>query len=414
MKFFLTFLITLSMVILLSFSQRTLLNNHLKGSLTKSENEKMDSLVVAENAPWSVRMANSFIYRHPDYYINYGERKDWNYEQGLMLQTLYKLYLKTNDNKYYIYIIKNLDHYITDNGKIKTYVFSKFRLDDITPGRAVLDIYKTTKKKKYKIAADTLRKQLRLQPRTKEGGFWHKKIYTHQMWLDGLYMAEPFYAQYAKMFSETSDFNDIANQFILIYQHTLDPKTGLLYHGWDESKEQKWANPQTGDSPNFWGRGMGWYEMALVDVLDYFPKDNPKRKELIDILQKTCKALLKYKDKDTGLWYQVLNKGNEKGNFLESSCSSMFVYAFAKGANKGYLDKKYYKVAGNSYKGILNNFIKVDKNGLVDILHACAGAGLGGNPYRDGSYEYYISTPQRTNDFKATGPFILSSIELGK
>ena len=414
MKFFLTFLVPLGLVILLSFSQRTLLNNHIKGNLTKSDIEKTDSLVVAENAPWAVRMANSFIYRHPDYYINYGERKDWNYEQGLMLQTLYKLYLKTNNDKYYKYIIKNLNNYITNDGKIKTYVFSKFRLDDITPGRAVLDIYKITKKEKYKIAADTLRKQLRLQPRTEAGGFWHKEIYTHQMWLDGLYMAEPFYAQYAKMFNETSDFDDIAKQFILIYKHTLDPNTGLLYHGWDESKEQKWANSKTGDSPSFWGRGMGWYEMALVDVLDYFPKDNPERRELINILQKTCKALLKYKDKNTGLWYQVLNKGNEKGNFLESSCSCMFVYAFAKGANKGYLDKEYYKVAGNSYKGILDNFIKVDKNGLVDILHACSGAGLGGNPYRDGSYEYYISTPQRTNDFKALGPFILSSIELGK
>ena len=398
----------------MSFSQREILSNHIKNNLDYAENEKTDSLVVAENAAWSVRMANSFIYRHPDYYINYGERKDWNYEQGLMLQALYKLYVKTENKKYYNYIVKNLDHYITDNGRIKTYVFTKFRLDDIAPGRALLDIYKTTKEEKYKIAADTLRKQLKLQPRTKEGGFWHKKIYPHQMWLDGLFMAEPFYAQFAKLFNETSDFNDIANQFILMYKHALDPKTGLLYHGWDESKEQKWANPKTGDSPSFWGRGMGWYEMALVDVLDYFPPNNPKRKELINILQKTCEALLKYRDKSSGLWYQVLNKGNKDGNFLEASCSCMFVYAFSKGANKGYLNKEFYKIAENSYQGILNNFIKVDNNGLVNILHTCSGAGLGGNPYRDGSYEYYISTPQRINDFKAIGPFILSSIELGK
>ncbi|MGA9295570.1 MAG: glycoside hydrolase family 88 protein [Ignavibacteriaceae bacterium] len=414
MKPFLVFLITLSLVSLFALSQKTSLDNYWKGNIVTSENEKTDSLAVAENAPWSVRMADSFIYRHPDYYINYGESKDWNYEQGLMLQALYKLYLKTENKNYYNYIVENLSHYITDNNRINTYVFSKFRLDDIAPGRALLDIYKAAKEEKYKIAADTLRKQLRLQPRTREGGFWHKEIYPHQMWLDGLFMAEPFYAQYAKIFNEKSDFNDIANQFILMYKHAIDPKTGLLYHGWDESKEQKWANPKTGNSKCFWGRGMGWYEMALVDVLDYFPKDNPQKKELINILQKSCKALLKYKDKNTGLWYQVLNKGNEKGNFLESSCSCMFVYAFAKGANNEYLDKEYYKIAENSYKGILNNFIKVDRNGLVNVLHACSGAGLGGNPYRDGSFEYYVSTPQRTNDFKAIGPFILASIQMEK
>ena len=414
MKFTVLFIIPLFFVLLLPFAKRAILSNHIGNNLDYREYENTDSLIVAGNVPWSVRMADSFIYRHPDYYINYGERKDWNYEQGLMLQALYKLYLKTGNGRYYNYIIKNLDHYITTDGKIRTYVFSKFRLDDIAPGSALLDIYKATKEKKYQVAADTLRKQLEFQPRTKEGGFWHKEIYPHQMWLDGLFMAEPFYAQYAKMFNETSDFNDIANQFILMYKHAEDPETGLLYHGWDESKEQKWANPETGDSPSFWGRGMGWYEMALVDVLDYFPEDNPKRKELISILQNTCKVLLKYKDKSSGLWYQVLNKGKEKGNFLEASCSCMFVYAFAKGAVKGYLDKEYYKIAENSYKGILINFIKVDKNGLVNIQHTCSGAGLGGKPYRDGSYGYYISTPQRTNDFKAIGPFILASIQLNK
>ena len=234
------------------------------------------------------------------------------------------------------------------------------------------------------------------------------------MWLDGLFMAEPFYAKYAEMFKETSDFNDIANQFILIYKHLRDPKTGLLYHGWDESKDQKWANPKTGDSPHFWGRGMGWFEMALVDVLDFFPNDNPKRKDLIEILQNSCNSLLKIRDKNTGLWYQIFDKGDENGNYLEASGSCMFVYAFAKGAKRGYLDKKFEEFAENSYKGIINNFIKVDNNGLVNILHTCEGAGLGGNPYRDGSFEYYINVPQRINDFKAIGPFILASIELNK
>lgn len=414
MKFTLLFLTSVSFFMLLFFSENTIIENQAVNDFPFSKNVKIDSLLISKNAPWSVRMANSFIYRHSDYNINYGGRDDWNYEQGLMLQSLYKLFLQTSDSTYYNYIIKNLNRYITDDGIIKTYVFSKFRLDDIAPGRVLLDIYKATGEEKYKIAADTLRKQLKLQPRTKEGGFWHKKIYPHQMWLDGLFMAEPFYAKYSEMSNETSDFNDIANQFILIYKHTLDPKTGLLYHGWDESKEQKWANQKTGDSPNFWGRGLGWYEIALVDVLDFFPENNQKRKELINILQKTCEALLKYKDKNTGLWYQVLDKGDETGNYLEASGSCMFVYAFAKGANKGYLNQRYYKIAESSYKGIINNFIKVDDNGLVNILHTCMGAGLGGNPYRDGSFEYYINVPQRTNDFKAIGPFIMASIELNK
>jgi unsaturated rhamnogalacturonyl hydrolase len=383
-------------------------------TIKKDDKSGSDSTVVAKSEPWSVRMADSFIFRHPDYKINYDEKNGWDYEQGLMLQSLYKLYLKTKDKKYYNYIINNLKNFIEDNGKIKTYNFSKFRLDDIAPGVALLDIYKVSGEEKYKIAADTLRKQLKFQPRTEEGGFWHKEIYPHQMWLDGLFMAEPFYARYAKMFNEVSGFDDIAKQFILIYKHTRDPKTGLLYHGWDESKEQKWANLKTGVSQNFWGRGMGWYEMALVDVLDFLPKDHPERKELINILQKTCEDLLKFREKNTGVWYQVLDRGNKDGNYLEASGSCMFVYAFAKGANKGYLDKKFSKIAKNSYIGLINNFIKVDDKGLVNILHTCMGAGLGGNPYRDGSYEYYINVPQRTNDFKAVGPFILASIELNK
>ena len=414
MKFVMLFLIPLFFVLLLSYTPRTIFSNHIKKNFNNPVNEKTDSLAVSENSPWSVRMAKSFIYRHPDYYINYDEKKDWNYEQGLMLQALYKLYLKTSDSRYYNYIIENLDHFITDDGRIKTDVFSKFRLDDIAPGRALLDIYKSLKEKKYKTAADTLRKQLQQQPRTKEGGFWHKEIYPHQMWLDGLFMAEPFYAQYAGMFNESSDFKDIAEQFILIYKHAHDPGTGLLFHGWDESKKQRWANPETGVSPSFWGRGIGWFEMALVDVLDYFPKNNPARKEIIDILQKTSKALLKYRDKNTGLWYQVLDKGNKDGNFLEASCSCMFVYAFAKGANKGYLNRDYYKIAEDSYKGIIDNFIKIENNELVNIVHTCSSAGLGGNPYRDGSFQYYVNVPQRENDFKAIGPFILASLQLGK
>ena len=180
-----------------------------------------------------------------------------------------------------------------------------------------------------------MRDQLKTQPRTSEGGFWHKKIYPSQMWLDGLYMGEPFYAEYAATFHEDAAFDDIAKQFILMELHSRDPKTGLLYHGWDESKQQRWADPATGHSPNFWGRAMGWYAMALVDTLDYFPQDHPQRGALLAILKRLAVAIEKYQEPKSGLWYEVLDKGSEKGNYLEASASCMFVYALARGRSRG-------------------------------------------------------------------------------
>jgi unsaturated rhamnogalacturonyl hydrolase len=318
----------------------------------------------------------------------------------------------TGKEKYLSYIKKNIDQFVGEDRLIKTYEYLSFNLDNIATGRNLIALYEATHEVKYKIAADTLRKQLAHHPRTDEGGFWHKKIYPYQMWLDGIYMAEPFYAEYAKRFNEPADFDDIVNQFVFIERHTRDPKTGLLYHAWDESKQMPWANKQTGRSPNFWGRAIGWYAWALVDVLDYLPQDHAKRKELIAILQRLSKALLKFREPQSKLWYQVVDQGNRTGNYLESSASCMFVYALAKGAHKGYLDKKYLTAARESFKGILDSMVTIDEKGIVNIHYACQGAGLGGNPYRDASYEYYISEKQRTNDFKAVGPFILAALEL--
>jgi unsaturated rhamnogalacturonyl hydrolase len=232
------------------------------------------------------------------------------------------------------------------------------------------------------------------------------------MWLDGLYMASPFLAEFAKTFNEPALFDDVANQIILMEKHARDEKTGLLYHGWDESRQQRWANPETGQSPNFWGRAMGWYAMALVDVLDFLPADHPKRPEVIAILQRLAMAITNFQDAKTGLWYQVLDKGGKEENYLESSASCMFVYALAKAVKKGYIDSNFLNVAKKGYEGILKNFIEVDKDGLVQIHQACSVAGLGGDPYRDGSYEYYIGEKIRINDPKAVGPFILASLEL--
>jgi unsaturated rhamnogalacturonyl hydrolase len=368
------------------------------------------------NTPWSLRIVESFISLYPDTiaYSGVPKSKRWDYERGVVLQGIWQVYKATGEEKYLAYIKKNIDQFVENDGTIRSYEYDTFNMDNIATGRQLLELYQITKNVKYKKAADTLRKQLSHQPRTHEGGFWHKKIYPFQMWLDGLYMGEPFYAEYARLFDEPADFDDIINQFIFSEKHTRDTTTGLLFHAWDESKQQRWANPLTGVSPHFWGRAMGWYAWALVDVLDFVPEDHPKRVELIAILRRLSEALFKFREPQTGLWYQVVDQGHREGNYLESSVSCMVVYAFAKGANKGYLDPKYRAAAQKSFQGIIDSLVTVDKKGVISLHHGCQGAGLGGNPYRDGSYEYYISEKQRTNDFKAVGPFILAALELEK
>ncbi|MGB2869710.1 MAG: DUF4350 domain-containing protein [Bacteroidota bacterium] len=366
--------------------------------------------------PWSQRIARSVLTMHPDsiVYATEAKSRKWNYEQGLMLEALWRTSEQSGNQQYETYARRNLDYYVGNDGSIDTYKLEDFNLDNIAPGLALLRAYAATKDAKYKRAADTLRHQLALQPRTKEGGFWHKKIYPSQMWLDGLYMAEPFYVQYAHAFGSRKDFDDIANQFIWIEQHARDAATGLLYHAWDESKQQKWANPATGSSPNFWARAMGWYAMALVDVLDDFPKEHPKRAELVGIFQRLSRALAAYRDPASGLLYQVVDQGRRPGNYLEASGSAMMTYAFAKGTRQGLLGSNYFALAGQSFQGITRRLVSVDERGLVSLHETCSGAGLGGNPYRDGSYEYYINEPRRTNDFKGVGPFLLAALELEK
>jgi len=336
----------------------------------------------------------------------------WTYDQGLVLKGLEGVWLSTGDGKYFRYIQEAMDHYLNADGSIRTYQREDYNLDNVLPARNLLLLYKVTGQEKYKKAANLLREQLREQPRTSDGGFWHKKIYPYQMWLDGLYMAEPFYAEYAATFHEAAAFDDIAKQFVLVERHTRDTRTGLLYHGWDESKKQRWADPASGHSPNFWGRAMGWYAMALVDTLDYFPQDHPQRAELIAILNRLAKAVEKYQEPGSGLWYQVLDKGSEKGNYLEASASCMFVYALAKGVRNGYLPPAYLSVAQKGYKGIVDRFVRTDASGQVNLDGTVSVAGLGGNPYRDGSYQYYLSEKVVTNDPKGVGAFLLASNEL--
>jgi len=371
-------------------------------------------IVISKDMKWSDRMALTVMKRHPEaYMIDDAKTPKWDYVHGLVLHSIEELYKQNPDPRYPVYIKGYVDSFVENDGSIKTYDLDNYNIDMVVSGRLLFKIYETTKEEKYLKALQLLRKQLTEQPRTESGGFWHKKIYPNQMWLDGLYMGEPFYAEYTTAFENGKQLDDVAKQFELIQKHATDPKTGLLYHAWDESKQMAWANKETGTSPNFWSRALGWYAMALVDVLDYFPKDHPKQKELVGYLNNVSEALAKYQDK-SGLWYQVTDKGNKEGNYLEASGSSMFAYAFAKGANKGYLPSKYKKLANKAFDGLTKQLIKVDADGGITLTQACAVAGLGGKPYRDGSYEYYVKERKKDNDPKATGPFILAALELNR
>lgn len=369
---------------------------------------------IPTDLKWSERMALSEMKRYPEaYMIDEKKEPKWDYVHGLVLTSFEKLYKTTQNKKYFDYIQGYADATIDTIGKVKSYKLESYNIDMVAAGRILFNLYDTTKDERYLAVIKKLYKQLEEQPRTESGGFWHKKVYPNQMWLDGLYMGEPFYAQYTVTYDNGAKLNDIAHQFEVIRAHATDKKTGLLYHGWDESKKMEWADKVTGCSPNFWSRSIGWYMMALVDALDYFPKDHPKRKELIKYLNDISKSLVKFQDK-SGLWYQVTDKGGKEGNYLESSGSAMFAYALAKGANKGYLPKKYKEAADKAFNGLTSKLIKVAADGEVTITEACAVAGLGGNPYRDGSYSYYVNERKKDNDPKATGPFILAALELNK
>lgn len=398
--------------IFFSCAQKALHNSGEAKTVTTTEKIPVD-------LPWSQRMLLSEMKRFPEaWMLDYNKTPKWSYPTAIVLEGAERIFEKTGNQEYYQYISTFGETMIKEDGSILSYDLSKYNIDMLNCGNVLLYLYQKEKKEKYLKALHTLRSQIDGQPRTSEGGFWHKKIYPNQMWLDGLYMGEPFYAHYTNIFSKGADaekaYNDIVNQFDLIQKHLLDKKTGLLYHAWDESREQQWADKKTGLSPNFWSRAMGWYGMAIVDVLDYLPQNHPGRVRLLSYLKSYCDAVIKVQDRETGLWYQVLDKGDEKGNYLEATGSSMFVYTMMKSVNKNYLPKSYKKFAKKGYEGILKNLITVDENGMVNLNRCCAVAGLGGNPYRSGSYEYYINEEIRSNDPKGTGPFILASLEFEK
>jgi unsaturated rhamnogalacturonyl hydrolase len=361
---------------------------------------------------WSVRMANT-VMTQADSLIHYVEgRPKWAYDVAFLGMSIDRL--GTIDPKYSRYMEDWVSYFVHSDGTVTDYRLKEYNLDRIYPGRNVLTSYRRNPRESYRIALDSFISQLETHPRTNSGGYWHKNIYPWQMWLDGIYMASTFMVQYAKEFNQPKWYDTAVSQAKMAYEKTLDPSTGLLMHAWDESREQRWCDRATGKSQYPWSRAIGWYTMAILDILDYLPADHPGRNDLIAILKNSCEALIKVRDPKSGLWYQVLNHGGREGNYLEGSGSAMYIYVFAKGARLGYLDKKYRKIAETAFDDFIRELVTVDEKGLVTIKNICGGCGLGGNPYRDGSYEYYINERRFDNDTKGVAPFILAAIELDR
>ncbi len=368
------------------------------------------------DAPVALRMASQHIERFPKPWLM--RKSDgayvWSYTHGLVLMGMQRLAAQVPEAEaaqLRDYAKAYADHFIDESGNIESLHLTEFNIDSINAGNILFELYADTGDARYKSAMAQLRTQLRWQPRTNSGGFWHKRKYPWQIWLDGLYMAHPFYVRYASEFeSAPAVYEDSVQQFVRIEKETRDSETGLLYHAWDESKLQPWADPKTGRAPGFWSRAMGWYAMALVDTYEHLPADHPGRESLAAILERLVTALAPYQHQ-SGLWYQVPDQGHRADNWLEASGSAMFVYAMAKGVRLSMLDSGYLPIAERGYQGLLNELISVE-DGVVHLNNVCRSAGLGGEPYRSGSYEYYVTTDRVRDDAHGIGAFLLAASEM--
>jgi len=357
--------------------------------------------------------------RHPKAWtIDGNTRPRWNYAQGLEVMAitdaadaLEKDAQGPLHNQVYAFALTYADTLIQEGGSILNYKMENYSLDEVNSGKILYRLWQRTGQQKYQQAMDTLRKHLKQQPRVPEGGFWHKQRYPQQMWLDGLYMGAPYYAEYASRFETGSEqeasFQDIWHQFRLCFEKTWCDKCQLLHHGWDSSHQQKWCDKQTGQSAHAWGRAEGWYLMALVDCMDWMPE--MYKDSLGQQLRTICKRLVKIQDKKNGCWMQVLDETGREGNYYEMSATAMFAYTMLKGYRLGVLDKKYRKAGLKALNGILKHYLTTDEHGMTTLHNICHVAGLSDD--RDGSYEYYISTEQQDNDPKGVGPLIKATIE---
>ncbi len=379
----------------------------------------LSAFTVYGQEPYSVRMIRSEMQRNPDATWldgRQGERK-WNYTTGLELKSFLDAARRYELPEVVDYVRAWADTMATEKGVVYKYKKSNYNVDHICPARIYFDLHDMygDQDKRYRRVTRMIREQLDTHPRTESGEFWHKQIYPHQVWLDGFYMVLPFYAEYTKRYApkeqKDSLFADIVHQFTAGAQNTLDPKTGLFRHAWDESKSMFWCDPQTGLSEHAWGRANGWYAVALVEVLDYLPRSHPGHAVLVDQLNYFLEVLPKWADPQTGMWYQVLDCPGREGNYLEATCSIMFTYAFLKGLRMGYIDRSHEDYILGLYPKFIDRFIRENPDGTISMTDCCAVGGLGGKQMRKGDFEYYLSEPIIENDCKGVGPFIWASLE---
>lgn len=326
----------------------------------------------------------------------------FHYHQGVFLMGMERCFMQNHEEKYETYLKDWVDSIIAPDGTVTH--FDPTQLDDIQPGILLFSLYKKTGDERYKNALHTLVPLIKKWKVNSLGGFWHKEMHPYQMWLDGLFMGGPIAVQYGQIFGDSDYFDLIALQAKLMYTHTVDKKCGLLYHGWDETKQAEWADPITGKAPEFWGRSIGWVPVALLEIFDYLPTDHKDKDELVDILQKIIKSLIPFQDEETGLWYQVVDKVDDPRNWLETSCTCLFVAAIAKAVRMGYLNSIYLKYAQKGFEGVIKR-LKFDENGGVIIDGVCVGTGIG-------DYEFYLNRPTCANDLHGAGAFIIMCAEM--
>ncbi|MCR4923210.1 MAG: glycoside hydrolase family 88 protein [Lachnospiraceae bacterium] len=367
-------------------------------------NEYIDHLLDisdAEHPMWNIEVQRS------------KKQNTWNYIDGCMMSSVLRLYEMTGEKKYLDFVDNFMDWFVEDGGDIKTFEQSEYNIDRIKPGTVLFSLYDITKKEKYRKAMDNLRGQLETQPRTREGNFWHKKIYPYQVWLDGLYMGQPFYMEYERRYNKMSGCLDSFKQFLNVRRIMRDEKTGLYYHGYDESREMYWADKESGLSPNFWLRATGWFIASLVDTAEALGEElYYEYRTLQEILKDLSDSLLKYMDKDSNMFYQVIDKKDAKGNYLETSGSALIAYAFLKGSRLSYLPERFADIGEKIFYGITDKYLSKNEDGTPRLGGICLVAGLGGKDHRDGSLEYYFSEPVVENDAKGTGPLIMAYVEI--
>lgn len=345
--------------------------------------------------------------------IKSGKPSTWNYIDGCMIKAILDLYAIKGDDKFLKFADDFIDYFVQEDGSIKSYDPLEYNIDNVNAGKTLFELYKLTGKEKYKKAIETIYSQVKGQPRTEEGNFWHKQIYPNQVWLDGMYMGQPFYMQYEVEYNNCANCKDSYNQFLNVYEKLRDPKTGLYYHGYDYSRKAFWCDKVTGLSRNFWLRALGWYAMALIDTVSVMPDSMTEEKEkLSSIYKELIDSMLKYQS-DNGMWYQVVNLGGIPGNYLETSGSSIFAYAIMKSVRMGILDESYFKYGEKAFNGVCEKYLS-EKDGELQLDGICLVAGLGpeNNTRRDGTFGYYMSEPVVSNDAKGVGPLVLAYIEI--